>query len=156
MCVTVDMVYLSLAKTKDGKAAAPSETTSKMIKASGPVGAQLIADLANSIIWAGRIPKDWEKSFIINLYKGKRDALDRGNYRGLKLLDHVMKVIERVVEKLICESVSINESQFGFMPDRGTTDAIFILRQIQETFLSKNKQLFFAFVDLQKAFDRVP
>ena len=67
VCVTVDMVYLSLAKTKDGKAAAPSETTSEMIKASGPVGAQLIGDLANSIIWAGRIPKDWEESFIISL-----------------------------------------------------------------------------------------
>ena len=112
--------------------------------------------MAKSIIWAGSITKDWEESFIINLYKGKSDTLDRGNYRGLKLLEHVMKVIERVVEKLIRESVSINESQFGFMSGRGTTDIIFILRQMQEKFLSKNRQLFFAFVDLQKAFDRVP
>ena len=46
--------------------------------------------------------------------------------------------------------------QFGFMPGRGTTDAIFILIQLQEKHLAKNKKLYFAFVDLEKAFDRVP
>ena len=46
--------------------------------------------------------------------------------------------------------------QFGFMPGRRTTDAIFILRQIQEKFINKNRNLYFAFVDLEKAFDRVP
>ena len=46
--------------------------------------------------------------------------------------------------------------QFGFMPGRGTTDAIFIARQLQEKKLSKNQMLYLAFVDLEKAFDRVP
>ena len=103
----------------------------------------------------GVIPSDWEDSFIINIYKGKGDALERGNYRGLKLLDHVMKGIERVIEKIIRERISIDDMQFGFMPGRGTTDAIFILRQLQEKHLAKNKKLYFTFVDLEKAFDRV-
>ena len=97
---------------------------------------------------------DWEDSFIINIYKVKGDALARGNYRGLKLLDHVMKGMERVIEKIIRERISIDDMQFGFMPGRGTTDAIFILRQLQEKHLAKNKKLYFAFVDLEKAFDR--
>ena len=92
----------------------------------------------------------------IYIYKGKGDALERGNYRGLKLLDHVMKGMERVIEKIIRERISIDDMQFGFMPGRGTTDAIFILRQLQEKHLAKNKKLYFAFVDLEKAFDRVP
>ena len=46
---------------------------------------------------------------------------------GLKLLDHVMKGMERVIEKIIRERISIDDMQFGFMPGRGTTDAIFIL-----------------------------
>ena len=41
--------------------------------------------------------------------------------------------------------------QFGFRPSRGTTDAIFILRQLQEKYLAKQKVLYFAFVDLEKA-----
>ena len=40
--------------------------------------------------------KDWEESFILNLYKGKGEALDRGNYRGLKLTDQVMKLLDRI------------------------------------------------------------
>ena len=67
-----------------------------------------------------------------------------------------MKGIERVIEKIIRERISIDDMQFGFMPGRGTTDAIFILRQLQEKHLAKNKKLYFAFVDLEKAFDRIP
>ena len=51
--------------------------------------------------------------------------------------------------------VKIDDMQFGFMPGRGTTDAIFIVRQLQEKFLAKKKDLWMAFVDLEKAFDRV-
>ena len=46
--------------------------------------------------------------------------------------------------------------QFGFTPGKGTTDAIFIVRQLQEKFRSKRKTLYYAFVDLEKAYDRVP
>ena len=35
---------------------------------------------------------------------------------GLKLLDHVMKGMERVIEKIIRERISIDDMQFGFMP----------------------------------------
>ena len=99
----------------------------EMLKASGDTGARLVSDLANDMVRNGVIPSDWEDSFIINIYKGKGDALERGNYRGLKLLDHVMKGMERVIEKIIRERISIDDMQFGFMPGRGTTDAIFIL-----------------------------
>ena len=136
--------------------AGPSGIVPEMLKASGDTGARLVVDLANDMVRNGVIPSDWEDSFIINIYKGKGDALERGNYRGLKLLDHVMKGMERVIEKIIRERISIDDMQFGFMPGRGTTDAIFILRQLQEKHLAKNKKLYFAFVDLEKAFDRVP
>ena len=46
--------------------------------------------------------------------------------------------------------------QFGFMKGKGTTDAIFVVRQMQEKFRVKGKKLYFGFVDLGKAFDRVP
>ena len=68
-----------------------------------------------------------------------------------------MKVLERVLEKRIRCQVSIDNMQFGFMPGKGTTDAIFIMRQVQEKHPAKNKKkLYYAFVDLEKAFDRFP
>ena len=93
---------------------------------------------------------------MISLFKGKGSALERANYRGLKLLEHGMKVLERIIDVLIRDIVDIGAMQFGFRPGRGTTDPIFILRQLQEKYLAKNKTLYFAFVDLEKAFDRVP
>jgi hypothetical protein len=52
--------------------------------------------------------------------------------------------------------VKIDDMQFGFMAGKGTTNAIFIVRQLQEKYLSKKKDLWMAFVNLEKAFDRVP
>ena len=72
------------------------------------------------------------------------------------LLEYGMKVYERVLEKRLRERVEIDSMQFGFVPGKGTTDPIFIVRQLQEKFLEKGKSLFFGFVDLEKAFDRVP
>ena len=46
--------------------------------------------------------------------------------------------------------------QFGFTPGKGTTDALFILRRMQEEFRGREKKLYKCFVDLEKAFDRVP
>ena len=52
--------------------------------------------------------------------------------------------------------MQIDSMQFGFRPGRGTTDAIFIVRQMQERFLAKEQEVWMAFVDLEKAFDNVP
>ena len=46
--------------------------------------------------------------------------------------------------------------QFGFIPGKGTTDAIFIMRQVQEKHRANKKKMYYALVDLEKAFDRVP
>ena len=105
--IDVEMVVKAITKMKTGKAAGPSGIVAEMLKASGDTGARLVADLANDMVRNGVIPSDWEDSFIINIYKGKGDALERGNYRGLKLLDHVMKGMERVIEKIIRERISI-------------------------------------------------
>src|SRR5437899_2557988 len=75
---------------------------------------------------------------------------------GIKLLDHVLKVLERVVEARLRKTVKIDDMQFGFSSGKGTTDAIFIVRQVQEKLLGKQRELWMAFVDLEKAFDRVP
>ena len=103
----------------------------------------------------GVIPSDWEESFILNLYTGN-EALDHGSYRSLKLIDQSMKLLGLVPDSYICEMINIDEMQFGFVHGRGTIDGIFIVRQLQEKYITANKLLYFAFFDLVKAFDRVP
>ena len=67
-----------------------------------------------------------------------------------------MKVVERIFEHRIRQQIEIDDMQFGFMKGKGTNDAIFMARQMQENFRLKGKKLYFGFVDLEKAFDRVP
>ena len=123
------MLADAVAKMQPGKAPEPSGVVSEMLNASMKASCAILSKLANTIVAENRIPDDWTESFIINLYKGKDDALERGNYRGLKLTEHCMKVLERVVDKLIRDKiiVDINEMQFGFVSGRGNCDAIFIL-----------------------------
>ena len=78
-----------------------------MIQAAGDRGASMICDLAAAIIRDSKIPSDWEQSFIVCLYKSKGDALERGNYWGLELMEQVMKILERIVDGLIRQLVSI-------------------------------------------------
>ena len=66
-----------------------------MLKAVSDICGKIIADLINTIISEGKVPINWRDSIIIRLFKGKGDALDLSNYRGLKLTDHVLKVIEK-------------------------------------------------------------
>ena len=67
--------------------------------------------------------------------------MERGNYCGLKLTEQVMNVLDRIVDGLIRQLVSTDDSQFGFVPGRGTRDAIFVVRLLQEKYLAANKRL---------------
>ena len=78
---------------------------------------------------------------VVPLYKGKGNVLECSNYHTIKLLEHGMKMVKHVFEKRLRKMVEIREEQYGFVAGKGTTDAIFILRQLQEKYLEKDKEL---------------
>ena len=53
-------------------------------------------------------------------------------------------------------TVTVNEMQFGFMPERGTIDAVFILMRMQEEYNAEQKKLWMYLVNVEKGFDGVP
>ena len=79
-----------------------------------------------------------------------------GYYRGIKLMCHNMKLYERVHDNRLRNIVSITEEQFGFVKGKSTTDAMFALRPLQERYREWQQDLHCVFIDLQKAYDRVP
>jgi len=76
--------------------------------------------------------------------------MECGSYRGVKLLEHGMKVVERIFEHIIRQQIEVDDMQFGFMKGKATTDAIFTVRQMQENFRVKGNKLYFGLVDLEK------
>jgi len=67
--------------------------------------------------------------------------MDCGSWRGIKLLEHATKMVERIFEHRIWQQIHIDDMQFGFMKGKETTDVIFIVRQMQEKFKAKGKKL---------------
>ena len=127
-----------------------------MISASGEVGVSVMVKLCQRVLDGKGMPDIWQTSVLVTIFKGKRDVRNCNTYRGVKLLEHAMKIVERVLERRIRELVNIDSMQFSFMPGRGTTDALFVVRRMQEKYRDKKKKLFMCFVDIEKAFDKVP
>ena len=95
-------------------------------------------------------------SILTHLYKGKGNVTECTNYRGIKLMCHGMKLYERLVEDRLRQVIEISSTQYGFQQGKSTTEPIFALRMMQEKHLEKRKNLHMIFVDLEKAYDRVP
>ena len=102
------------------------------------------------------MPEEWRRSVLIPMCKSKGNAQCCGNYRRIKLMCHTMKVWERIIEARLRDRVKISKQQYGFMPGMGTTDAMFALKMLMEKYREGQRQLHCVFVDLEKAYDRVP
>ena len=76
--ISTDMVKKAVSQMKAGKAPGASGIVVEMIQAAGDMGATMIRDIATAIIRDCKVPSDWEQSFIVCLYKGKGDALEKG------------------------------------------------------------------------------
>ena len=76
-------------------------------------------------------------SIVVQILKGKGDIRNCSCYRAVRILERGMKVVERVLDKRLHRIVTVNEMQFGFMSDRGTTDTVFVLRRLQEEYHAK-------------------
>jgi len=93
-----------------------------MIHATGDIGTQWILDLCSGIVKEGHITEDWKSSVVVPTYNRKGNPMDCGSYRGIKLLEHAWKVVERIFENRIRQQIDTDDMQFRFMKGKGTND----------------------------------
>ena len=103
----------------------------------------MLLDLLQKTFEQEKMPKEWRDSVIVPIFKEKRDIQDCGNYRDIKMISHTMKIWERIIGRRLTEETTIGEEQFGFMPGRGTTDAIILCaaRQVIQKHREMKKEL---------------
>ena len=70
-------------------------------------------------------------------------------------MSHIMKIWEKFIEFRLRDRVEISKKQYGFMPGKGTTDAMFSLIMLVEKYREGQRELHCVFVDLKKAYDGV-
>ncbi|KAK3543841.1 hypothetical protein QTP70_030074, partial [Hemibagrus guttatus] len=151
-----DEVRKALKRMKSGKAVGPDDILVEVWKCLGEAAVEFLISLFNRVLESERMPEEWRRSVLVPIFKNKGDVQSCSNYRGIKLMSHTMKLWERVVEARLRKVVEICEQQYGFMPRKSTTDAIFALRILMEKYRDGQRELHCLFVDLEKAYDRVP
>ncbi|KAK3539832.1 hypothetical protein QTP70_013351 [Hemibagrus guttatus] len=124
-----DNVRKALKRMKSGKAVGPDDIPVEVWKCLGEAAVEFLANLFNRVLESERMPEEWRRSVLVPIFKNKGDVQSCSNYRGIKLMSHTMK---------------------------STTDAIFALRILMEKYRDGQKELHCVFVDLEKAYDRVP
>ncbi|KAK3529832.1 hypothetical protein QTP86_006912 [Hemibagrus guttatus] len=149
-------VRKALKRMKSGKAVGPDDIPVEVWKCLGEAAAEFLTSLFNRVLESEEMPEEWRRSVLVPIFKNKGDVQSCSNYRWIKLMSHTMKLWERVVEARLRKVVEICEQQYGFMPRKSTTDAIFALRILMEKYRDGQRELHCVFVDLEKAYDRVP
>ena len=80
---------------------------------------------------------EWDLRIIVPIFKGKSDIRNCSCHRAVKLLEDGIMAVEYVLGKGHCKIVTVNEMLLGSMSERGTIDAVFILRRLQEEYHAK-------------------
>ena len=96
--IAEEEVKTALKKMKKGNARGSDDIPVEVWLVLGDVGIGLLTKLMNNLLKGDRMPDEWRKSVLIPIYKGKGDSKECGNYRGIKLMSHTMKLWQRVVE----------------------------------------------------------
>jgi len=113
--------------------------------------------LFNKALEAGEVPAQWKNVIITAVYKRKGAMDDCNNYRGISLLSHNSKLLERMLlhrlEISLDEYIPIN--QYGFKKNCGTVDAILISKLLGTSAYNQRMADIRCYVDLTKAYDKV-
>ena len=125
---------------KKGKAAGPDELSVEVWKCMGEVEIKFFTRLFNRLLMGERMPEEWRRSVLIPIYKNKGDAQCCGNNRGIKLMSHTMKIWKRI-ESRLRDRVEISKQQYGLMPAKETTDAMFALRMLMKKYREVQREL---------------
>ena len=85
--ISREEVKNAIESMKKGKAAGCSGLPIDFIKHIGESGVDMMHEILKRVWEEEQMPEKWKKSEIVPMYKQKRDPLECGNFRGIKLLD---------------------------------------------------------------------
>ena len=146
-------------RLKADKASGLDGISNEYIKSTKSLLLPIYTKLFNIIYDTGKFPNSWSVGVIKPIFKNKGDSKVPSNYRPICILSCLGKLFTMVLNerlKLYSESQSvIGEEQMGFRKGYSTTDGVYVLQTLIDLFASKNKNLYAAFIDLERAFPSI-
>ena len=157
--ITIDEVKEAIHCLKPGKSHGLDLITNEFLKSAPDKLKQTIVTIFNLVLDTGIIPSSWSLGVICPIYKNKGDRGDPNNYRGITILSCLGKLFTCVLNKrlgIFIDNYNIlGAEQTGFRKGFSTLDHLFTFYGIVDVLLSKRKRLYCAFLDYEKAFDKV-
>ncbi len=155
--ITREEVQESVREMNTGKAAGLDGCAAECLKSGRAMVVEWLVRLLNVCFLSSMEPMDWTSACVVPLYKGTGDKYECTSFRGISLLSVVGKVYGKVLIRRVREGTEgmICDKQGGFRRGRGCVDQIFTVRLVCEKYLAKGKDVFWALMDLEKAYDRI-
>ena len=157
--ISINEVTEAIKKLKNGKAHGVDLILNEFIKSGSDKLHLIFTKLFNIIFESGIIPKDWSLGIIRPIYKNKGSRSDPNNYRGITILSCLGKLFTSILNERLNDYLDQNNilgnEQAGFRKNFSTTNHLFTLYGVIDILLSQKKRLYSAFLDFEKAFDKI-
>ncbi len=157
--ISTEEISKAISLLKNNKSCGVDGILNEYIKSTEAILLPLYTKLFNAVLNTGIIPKSWSVGKIIPIYKNKGDPEKVDSYRGITILSCFGKLFTSVlnirIEEYINEAKILGLEQAGFRKSHSTVDHIFMLKCLVHLHLQKSKRLYCAFIDFEKAFDKV-
>ncbi|TPX38420.1 hypothetical protein SeLEV6574_g07795 [Synchytrium endobioticum] len=150
-------INYALKQLKNGKAPGPDGITTELYKKVPTIVTKILLPIFNQIL---RLQDEWEReniTSIIVLIEKKGDLTSLKNYRPISLLNCDYKLFSKILSIRLATILSerIGPDQHAFLPGRQIKDSIMETQLIAECINRSNKEGVIAFLDQEKAYDRV-
>ena len=155
---TFDEVKSTIEEVNTGKAPGLDGIPVELLRCGGDNIATAVYTFILGVWHGDPVLQDWVDAIMLPLYKGKGSKSNCGNYRGISLLEAVVKGFSKVLSNRLIQWICFNvipESQCDFRTGRGTMGMIFSARQLMEKCIEQGVPLYQVYVDLTKVFDTV-
>lgn len=152
-------VLSAIKSLKRGKSSGIDMLNSEIFMEGREILAPILCRLFNFMFDNSIYPESWTKGLIVPVPK-KGNLNDVNNYRGITLTSIFSKIFSLLLDvrirKWAEKNKLLSDYQFGFRPNRSTSDCIYVLHSIiNKVIMSENRKIYCAFVDFRKAFDLI-
>ena len=152
MAGIVDSIKANL---KNRKTADIENWRYEYIKYAGKDLQDSLIHMINEVMETKQIPNQWKYMKIKSIYKKKGQRQCMKNQRGLFFTNVISKVVERMIYNRNQNRNGVSKYQCGSLKKRSTIDNLFVLHGAIDYHRFLKKDLFIAFIDAEKCFDKL-
>ena len=156
---TVDEVYHLLSSLDPAKATGPDLMSERMLKHTATSISLAVTRLFNMSLSLGRLLSEWKSALVVPIPKSQHKS-DPSNYRPISLLPILRKLLEKHIHAYLMDRINtsspLSGEQWRFLKGKSRIGALLIAIHDWHQALEIGIDIYAVFLDLSKAFDKVP